>query len=115
MLNFKSDLESIHETLKIKKERSETGFGSAGSPTFELPQMPPPVTPKVGSIFRLGLFSNSNQVESDTKEDVKWHQIKTEDEVPQLESPPLSATVVCNKIPAKLFENFTLTLVTQVF
>ena len=98
LLNFKSDIESIHETLKIKKERSETGFGSAGSPTFEIPQLPADVTPKVGSIFRQGLFSNTGPVEGDVKEDVKWHQMKTEVEGPQLESPPLSATVVCDNL-----------------
>lgn len=100
LLNLKNELESIHESLMIKKERSGTAFLSSGSPTLEIPQLPPAVQGKNASLAKSGLFA-SNIGEADDaddvavkEEDVKWHQLKTEENIQHLENPPLSATVV---------------------
>ena len=93
-MNFKSELNTIHENLQIKKERSgTTGFAL---PPIEIPLLPPPVKPKEGSRLKGGgLFGDYSPVKMDTKEDVKWHlQDKGEEEPGAVESPPLSATVV---------------------
>ncbi len=93
-MNFKSELQNIHENLLIKKER--TGTTGFALPPIEIPLLPPPVTPREGSRLKGGgLFGDYSPVKRDTKEDVKWHlQDKGEEEPGAVESPPLSATVV---------------------
>ena len=101
LLNFKNDLELIHENLTIKRERSGTAFLSSGSPTLEIPQLPLPVQEKGTSIAKSGLFA-SNIVDDDEEdaqvvikdEDIKWHQLKSKDVNQRLENTPLSTTVV---------------------
>jgi len=60
----------------IKKERSGTAFLSSGSPTLEIPQLPPTVEPRGR---RRGLFVttvNEDDKEAVAKEeDFKWHKV----------------------------------------
>ena len=91
----------MHESLTIKKERGGTEFVTSASPSIDIPQLPPPVQPKSAAPNRRGLFASTVSEGSGSggglvakEEDVKWHQLKAEEENQVLESPPLSATVV---------------------
>ena len=89
----------MHESLTIKKERGGTEFVTSASPSIDIPQLPPPVQPKSAAPNRRGLFASTVSEGGSgglvaKEEDVKWHQLKAEEENQVLESPPLSATVV---------------------